>query len=320
MAAFTWNVPAAENYAISTNLADDVIAAINTHFVANSGGGSAKWEVCGVSAVSPRYVGLRRKNGAAGRIYIFGQQGSTANAASVYVSTSASALHICYSATSTSNTPDNNWTSGALLSASDFMAGMRCHAASNATWRLSYAEFDDGVYILIGNTSAGFSLFGAGSLVQTVAGVNLPTVISAGTAGNTTGWSKTAGSGCIFDATVSTDGSFSGSGGAAGIQIRSGGSNRQAFRAYLTSVDNVITKLNDNSNTISYFLPIPLVHSTTDGTLNVLGKLRQVAVGPIADRETTRTGAGVSAYAHNFTNSGSPSNTTPPVWFVDLEV
>lgn len=320
MTAFAWNIPNSADYAISTNLADDCLSAINTHFVANSGGANAKWEVAGYSGTSPRYCILKRKNGAAGRIGFFGQQGSTANAASYYVSTAASALHVCYSATGTANTPDNNWTSGAFFSASDFMPGMRCHPASNATWRFSYAEFDDGVYILISNTSNGFSLYGAGSLIQTVAGVNVPTVITAGTAGNTTGWSKTAGSGSVFDATVTTDGSFGGSSGNAGMMIRTSSANRQAFRCMLTSVDNVITKLNDTSNTISYFLPIPLVYSTTDGTLNVLGKLRQVAFGPLADRETRRTDGSANAYGHNYTNSGSPSNSTPPVWFVDKEV
>src|ERR1700740_3409384 len=106
--AFTWNIPTEADYTIGTNIADDHLAAINSHFVANSGGGSAVWEVANYQSTPPKYVLLRRKSGAAGRIIICGQQGQTPNQAALRPTATASLLFMGYSKTSTSNTADAN--------------------------------------------------------------------------------------------------------------------------------------------------------------------------------------------------------------------
>ena len=311
MAALTWNVPAASDQVIGSNNADDMLAAINTVFVANSGGGSASWEVVSYVSTSPRSVLLRRKSLAAGRIVIFGQQGSTPNAAACAGTASASVLYIGYSATSTSNTVDASYLSAAPLSASDYMPGVRCCAQSTATWRVNYAEFADGVVILFSNTSNGIGAFGAGELIKDMSGTAVSTIFGNGSSGNTAWATSVSSSGSLIDAAV---GASSYTSTNAGLFVRISGANKQAMRCQSMSTASAITKLDNSGTTLMYSLPIYIVHSTTDNTLNFVGKMRQIRFGPFCDRETTRTGGGITAYGHQSTSAGA---TNHGLWFVN---
>lgn len=312
--AFVWNVPAAADYVFTTN-PDDMLVAINAAFVANSGGGSASWEVALYNSSSPKYIILRRKDLSAGRIIIFGQNGSTPNAAAVTGSATASILYVGYSASSTVNTADASYLSGAPLAASDYMPGLRCSPQAGATWRVNYAEFADGVVILLSNTSNGMAAFGAGSLIEDLTATPVPTVWGNGSGGGGS-WATTvaSNSGAILPPSVGSSASYTSSD--AGLLIRESSTNRICFRAFGlgTSVD---TKLNNPSATSCLFFPIYLVYHSSDATLNVVGKMRQIGFGPRCDRETTRSGGGVNAYGHQQTSAGA---SQPGLWFVDDDI
>jgi hypothetical protein len=315
MAAFVWNIPAASDQVIGSNNADDMLAAINAVFVANSGGVDASWEVATYQSTSPRYVILRRKSGGAGRIVIFGQQGSTPNAAAVQGTATASVLYIGFSATSTSDTIDTSYLSGAPLSAGDYIPGLRCCTQATATWRVNYAEWADGVYILFSNTSSGIGVFGAGNLIDDLTGAAVEAVQGSGSNGSTAWATSVSNSGSIFPASVVSSTSYSSAD--AGLIVRVSGANNIAFRAQSLATA-VAQKLNNASSTKCWFLPIYVVFNSTDATLNFVGKIRQVGFGPNCDRETTRTdGGGVVAYGHQNTTA---SANQPGVWFVDAEL
>jgi hypothetical protein len=312
--AFSWNIPAAADYVFTTN-PDDMLVAINAAFVANSGGGSASWEVALYNSSSPKYIILRRKSLAAGRIIIFGQNGSTPNAAAVTGSASASVLYVGYSASSTVNTADASYLSGAPLAASDYMPGLRCSPQAAATWRVNYAEFADGVVILLSNTSNGVSAFGAGSLIEDLTATAVPTVWGSGSGGGTAWATTQTNSGAILPASVGSSASYAPS--EAGLLIRQSSANKICYRAFALGT-SVAAKLNNPSATSCLFFPIYLVYHSSDATLNVVGKMRQVGFGPLCDRETTRTGGGVTAYGHQNTTGGSP--TQPGLWFVNADI
>jgi hypothetical protein len=316
MTAFAWNIPNAADAVIGAGaIADDALVAINAAFVANQGATGALWQVATYQATSPKYIILKRQNGAAGRIVIFGQNGSTAHANACYTTPTASALYIGYSATSTSDTIDTSWLSGAPLSASDYMKGMHAALLSAATYRCNYAEFSDGVYILFSYTGGASPVFGAGSLIEDTTGAFIPTVQGAGASGSSSWATATANSGALWPVIVGSDASYTHND--AGLQVRVGGSNRLAFRAVTLPSTAVLAKLIDTSNTKIFFMPIPIVHSNTDTTYAVLGKVRQVAFGPACDRETRRSEGAVNAYGHQYTTA---AGTSPGVWFVDVEL
>lgn len=314
MPAFSWNTPAASNQVIGANVSDDCLAAINAVVVANSGGVNAKWEVATYQSVSPRYVILRRKSGAAGRIVIFGQQGSTANAAATYSTPSANSLYVGYSKTSTSNTIDTSWLTGAPFSATDYMPGLRAMLLAAATWRVNYTEFTDGIYFAFSEVSNGIYIFGAGELAQDTAGAAISAVQGCGQTGLANWATTTAGAGSFVPANVGSD---THNNTDSGLLVRTGGANRLAYRGFVLGT-GVAAKLVDTAGGIANFFPIPLVNSNINGTLTVLGKMRQVGFGPLADRETLRTNGTINAYGHQSTNSGSP--TQPGIWFPDIEI
>jgi len=310
---FVWNVPAASDQVITTQ-PDDYLVAINAVIVANSGGAGAKWEVALYNSSSPKYIILRRKNGDPGRIIIFGQNGSTPNAAATYGSPTASILYVGYSATSTVNTADASYLSGAPLAASDYMPGMRCMPQAAATWRVNYAEHDDGVVILFSETSNGLGSFGAGELVEDLAAAPVSAVWGNGS-GSGLQWATTNNlSGSLIPSAVGADASYSSTN--AGLLLRTGGVNRQAFRAQSLAT-GVAAKLDNLSGTIAYFLPILLVFHNRDTTLNIAGKMRQIDFGPLCDRETSRSGGGINAYGHQASSSGTAD---PGIWFVDDDI
>lgn len=317
MTAFTWNIPAASDQVVGANNADDMLAAINAVVGAASSGGSASWEVATYQSTSPRYVILKRKSGAAGRIIIFGQQGSTPNAAAVTGSAGASMLYIGYSETSTSDTADASYLSAAPLSAGDYMPGIRCCIQATVTWRVNYAEFADGVYFLFSNTAQGIGVFGAGSLLEDLTGTAIPAVMGSGSNGSTAWATTQSAAGSIFPSQVGSSSSYTNT--AAGLLVRTSSTNRIAFRVFALGT-GVAAKLDDTSGTRCFYLPIHCVYHNSDGTLTMVGKVRQVGFGPNCDRETTRTDAsspGVNAYGHQSTSSGA---TGPGLWFVDEEI
>lgn len=315
MAAFAWNVVAATDQVISSNIADDSLLAINTIVAANSSGPNAIWEVANYASTSPKSVLLKKKDGSPGRIIFFGQQGSTPNGAAVSGTATASVLYIGYSATSTVNTPDASFLSAAPLAATDYIPGTRCHCVAAGTWRFSYAEFEDGFYLLVGSfTFNGFGISGAGELIEDIEGNNVSATSCSGSSGSTAWATTVSNSGSLIPATIGA--SYS-TGTEAGLIARVNGANRSAYRAMVLASTSTLAKMHDTANNIPYFLPIHLVFNSSDVTYAALGKMRQVAFGPACRRETVFTDPdGISAHGHHSDIAPSQSG----IWFVDLEV
>ena len=316
MAAFAWRVTAASDVTLVTNIADETLAALNTLIVAQSASGSAKWEVVSYVSASPKSLLLRRKNGAAGRIVIFGQAGSTANAAAITGSAVASMLYIGYSPTSTSNTVDGSWLSGAPLSASDYMPGSRLSLLGAGAWRFSYAEFSGGIYLIFTSSGVnGHGYFAAGEIVNDFDGNAVSAVLSTGS-GNNAAWVSqiTTNSVSLIPMVVST--SYSTNTDPL-LLVRYDGANRVAFRATALAA-TTMQKLQDTANARMHFLPIALVFNSSDVTYTLLGQLKQVGFGPNCLRETVRNFDGV--YAYGQCQDISLSNGSNALWFVDAEI
>lgn len=314
-----WNIPAAANYTIGTNVPDDMLTAINAHFVANSGGGSAVWEVATFHNTSPQYIILRRKSLAAGRIIIFGQQGSTANAAATRATPNASHIYVGYSKTSTANTEDTSWLSGAPLSASDYIPACNSFpVTATVTWRLTYAECSAGVWLIASVAASGLAVTGAGELIVDPSGADVSCISAAGTTYSTNWACQTGASGSIFNP---VNGSDTYSGGNPGIVCRLSSANHLAYRAMIlgTSVAQTPTNMFDPASLKAWYFPIPIICSSTYLGDGVIGKFKQVAFGPMCLRETiwNLTGTGTrDAYGAGY----DPTATMPGVWFTEFDI
>jgi hypothetical protein len=307
MTAFTWNIPASADYTIgASNPADDILTALNSHVTANSGGANAVWQVANYQSTTPKYLLLKRISGAAGRIIVFGQQGQTANSAATRGTPAASRIYIGYSKTSTSNTADANWTSGAPLSASDYMPAISFWPTTTSiTLHLTYAEASCGMWFLGSNTSNGFVASGAGELIQDPSAADVSCISGNGT-NYCTGFGGTSSSTAgIINATAVTD-TYTDT--QSGLLVRLSGTNYHVGRATVLGA-NTYT-LSDPGSLKAWFFPIPVLCSTTYPALGVIGKFKQVAMGPSAVRDTTwldSTTGLVDAFGHAYQTSGGVS-------------
>lgn len=314
--AFAWNIPASADYTIGTNIADDWLAAINTHFVANSGGGSAIWEVATYASTSPRYIILRRKSLAAGRIIIFGQQGSTANAGAVRATATASHLYIGYSKTSTATTEDASWLSAAPLSASDYITGLSCWPiTASVTGRFTYAECTSGVHLLASVVANGMAFASAGELMVDPSAADVSVVHGTGTTWATTNWgvSTTA----LIDTTIGSDTSYTT--GQAATVARLSSANHIIYRVFSLPADQQSIQMQDPGSLKVWFFPIAMICSSTYLADGVIGKWKQMAFGPKILRETTWLNAGTglrNAYGHAY----HTSTLAEGLFFVEFDI
>lgn len=322
MAAFSWNIPAAANYTIGTNTPDDWLAAINAHFVANSGGGSAVWEVATYQSTSPRYIILRRKSLAAGRIIIFGQQGSTPNAAAVRATAAASRLYIGYSKTSTATTEDASYLSAAPLSASDYMEGVTIVPnTASITGRFTYAEALCGVHLLFSNTANGISIGSAGEIVADASGADVSAILGNGNNWATNWSTSTAASGALIPHGAAGGTNVDSGYGATnpGMLCRIGSANHLAFRLFMILNTVSATDLLDTGSLRAWFFPIAIIGNATYLADGIIGKLKQMAFGPPCLRETTWLLASTglrNAWGFGYDTSVQING----LWFTEFEV
>jgi hypothetical protein len=316
--AISWNIPTEADYTIGTNVPDDILAAINAHFVANSGGGSAVWEVATYSSVSPRYIILRRKSLAAGRIIIFGQQGSTANAAAVRAAGVASHIYIGYSKTSTATTEDASWLSGAPLSASDYITAVEFMPVSlaSSTMHFTYVENSTGVWFIASVNATGLAVSGAGELIVDPSGADVSCISGNGTGMGTTWATQTSASGAIFNPIVATDTYTTGN---PGLVCRLSSANHLCYRVFAMNILLTSGNMFDSGSLKAWFLPIPIICSSTFTADGIVGKFKQVAYGPNCPRDTrwNLTGTGTrDAY-------GAGYNTVTQIaglWFLEFDI
>lgn len=313
---------------------DDVLAGWNAVVTANSADAAAYWEVAEYQSTSPRYLLLKRKNGAAGRIIIFGQNGSTPNAAAVRGTATASVHYIAYSASSTANTPDASYLSGAPLSASDYIPGVCVGTISNTKNKMfqTYCEHQDGIFFAMVRPGAtDYAVFSAGDLIVGVDGsTTYPTIQGSGTGAGTGSWAQWPfASGSMFPGTPAADNSYSTFD--AGIVARFSGSNRLIYRIFAFANDattfGMQSHLIDTSSMNAHFFPIWLCFNTTNSDA-VLGKFRQVAFGPgfaysfQGYRKEVGGGSPNSDIAAYYVCAQATTVTTQstPVWFTNFEV
>jgi hypothetical protein len=290
MAALTWRwvVPSAQTLNSAT-FANDLLAAINAVVTANSSAADAIWEVATYSSTSPRYVLLRRKDLSAGRITYFGQNGSTPNAAAITTGAGGSKVVVGYSASSTSNAHDASYLSAAPLSATDYLPAIACNVNTGTTesFQCYYGECSAGfLFVVLRKTLAvtptvGCYWGGAGDLFVDTSGAFLPCLISGGDSSSSS-WTA-ATTLAYVDGTISASYSSSNP----GLLVRKDSLNYLGFRVFSpVAALNQISLLNDSSNTLHY-LPVPIILSPLlTGRRSLGGKLRQIAYGPQALRET----------------------------------
>jgi hypothetical protein len=319
MPAFNWKrvLPSGDLTVTAGQIPDDWLSHINTAVTANSGASDAYWEVANYASVSPKSVLLRRKDGSAGRIIIFGQNGSTPSSLATRNATT-SLLYIGFSASSTANTPDASWISAAPLSATDYMLAVPMwQMTASTTWRLSYWEFPDGMYfgVTLGTTT-GHGAAAGGWLVEDLMGNVLPSILGTGSQTLPTepfpSGIATAG---IVPPLVSNNTTTA---TANRMLVRVDGFDETIYRIF-SAVSAATGKLADTVNKRAFFFPIHMSYGTNDVRRNVCGKLRQVAFGPNTTREATLEATGspsVYAYGHAYHNASS----VPAMWFTNFEV
>lgn len=322
MAALSWRFTVPTPFAIGTNTADDQLAAINSIVTANSGAAGAIWEVATYQSVSPKYVLLKRKDGSAGRIIYFGQQGGTPNAAAIRTGAGASRLIVAYSQSSTSNSADASWLSAAPLSAADYMPGI-CAALieTNVTQRWYYAECSAGVVMLTTKllqtfnatptVTCGYSI--AGDLFVHKSGTNCPIIASQGN-GTAAVWTAID-TNAIFSGTITT--AYS---GAQIALIRYGGNIERIFRFDLAAAAANLNDLRDDSDSRMAFLPIRFTFQLWNPLNSGLaGKLRQIAFGPQALQEAFLHSASTGEVVAAGLNQGVGA-LADTLWIVNVEV
>lgn len=319
MAAYPWKrvLPTGDLTVTAGQIPDDWLGHLNTAITANSGASDASWEVATYSTATPKYLLLRRKDGSAGRIAIFGQNATTPNTLSARVGT-ASLLYIGFSGGSNSNTADANWNTGQILSASDYM---RAHAtwqmAAGTTWRLTYFDSYFGMYFAVTvGTTTGMALAGAGMLLEGNDTQAYPTILGYGNQSLTsTPWAASNSS--IISPIVATNVSVN---TAPRLIARVNGIDESLWRIFKPCGTTESTgKLKDTTNNRAYFFPIQLVHGLTDMRLAAFGKMRQVAFGPndLKESQLAQTGSPTSyAYGHGHDNA----TPNPCIWFTQFEV
>lgn len=319
MPAFTWKrvLPTGDLTVTAGQIPDDWLGHINTAVTANSGASDASWEVANYSAVSPKHVLLRRKDGSAGRVMIFGENGATSVSAAVR-NTSTSALFIAFHPTSTANTPDANWTTSQPLTGTDYMLGVPTwQMTASTTWRLSYFDSPIGIYFCVTlGTTTGHGAAAGGWLVEDLMGNGLPTILGTGTQTLPTD---------PFPPSSATAGiipPLQGNNTTAATQnrmlVRFDGFDETIWRVFSASSAS-FGKLRDSTNKRAFFFPIHMAYGTNDLRLTICGKLRQVAFGPTTTRESSVESTGspsVYAYGHAYHNA----TPVPAMWFTNFEV
>lgn len=290
--AFTWTGSSGLTFTdITTTPANKILAFLNTAITANSGNAAFKWQVATYQSTSPAYLMLSRKAGTAGRILIFGQSGSTCNAAACYPTPGAGELYISYSASSTSNTITTSYLTGVPLADSDYMRGMPIagNLIGNSTrtdYRLIYYDTDAGLVLGISTiTGAIFQVHFAGELMLDLSnnplsccsGMDTSLAISAwvsSTSDSQTVIAKVAGGANATYATTLM------------LIARIGGVNYQLYRTtILASTAVPINGMFDAPSGRLWFIPIPLGAPSDVTSLGQVGHMRQMAFGPNALRD-----------------------------------
>jgi hypothetical protein len=315
--AFKWKLVAAgaDITVTAGTLPDDWLARINTKVTGASGDADASWEVVSYVAVSPKSLLLRPKDGSAGRIVIFGENGSTPASAAARNPT-ISLLYIGFSATSTSNTVDASWISAAPLSASDYMAAIPCwQMTGSTTWRLSYVDSPAGIYFLVTlGTTTGCGIAGAGWLVQDLVGNPTPSIIGSGSQTLPTDPLSQATSGNLIPGYGSNNTTTA---AVNRLLARVNNFDETLWRVFTPAAS--FAKLRDSTNKRAHFFQIDLMFGSNDMHSTIFGKFRQVAFGPTAIRETTLESTGspsLYAYPHTYHNASAVN----AIWFTDFEV
>lgn len=318
MPLVTWYSPTpAYRVTPAANEENDILDALNSLIVASSSSASAYWEVVEYVNVSPRSLMLRRKNNAAGRILIFGQNGSTPNAAAVRGTAAASTLYIAYSASSTA-TNVSSYLTGAPLAASDYIPGVVWGPfTASQEYLLSYVEHTDGVFFGASIANNSFFMCGAGEILEDISGTAISAIQGTGTTGASP-WTTSGSSNAMIPGTPAADSSYTSS--QAAIVARISGANKLLFRIFTFQAP--ANQCHDLASHRAEYHPIWLCYNTTDSTA-VFGKMRQVAFGPPSNRWTARVGGGsppnqADAYAMGHQHFDLISGT--PIWFTNFAV
>lgn len=273
MAAFTWYHSTQQ--AASGSTVVSILTDLVTLITANSGNAAASWQLASDgSASSPAYVTFKRKNGAAGRIMLFG--GTTPNAAAVRQTTPANnLLYIGYAPTTTSDTPTTSYASGAPYT--DWMIAASLGGA-NSSFRWNYSDADAGMVFHGSIQASGNTIGMAGpGLFEMRDGTVCPMVMGAGQSTGT--WY--VGSASMIVSTRTTNATANSLGQFVLFRRPSGSpADINVFRYFLLGDNNASSgnAFKDDTSSRRFFMPV-LMSGPTDIQMGYAGKLRQMAFG-----------------------------------------
>lgn len=145
-------------------------------------GASFLWTVASYQSTSPRYLVLKRKSGAAGRLMLFGGDNPNAAALGPSVSSNNSVLYCGYSRTATSDTPTTAYTAGAPYA--DWFLASGCAFLSPTSSQLrAYCNPDnDTLFWVFSQDTDIFGHFTVGSFLRNESGTACVGLCNSGTA------------------------------------------------------------------------------------------------------------------------------------------
>lgn len=165
----------------------NALARLNTFFTdCAAEGASFLWTVASYQSTSPRYLVLKRKNGSAGRLMLFGGDSPNSAALGPVVTANTSTLYCGYSRTSTSDTPTTAYTSGAPF-ADWFLANSVGGLAATSSELRAYCNSDnDTLFWAWTSTSSVLGYFAVGQFLRNEAGTACMSIVRGGVVTTTT--------------------------------------------------------------------------------------------------------------------------------------
>lgn len=324
--AFTWQGSSGLTFTdITTTPADKILAFLNIAITANLANSLFSWQVATYNVVSPKYLMLSRKDGTAGRILIFGQSGSTPNAAATYVAPASGLLYISYSATSTSNTITTSYLTGIPLSDTDYIRGIAfaTDLITNSTrtdYRLIYYDTEVGlVFGLSSVTGGSFVMNFAGELILDTSNTPISCCSGSGTTTCPTGWyaSQSDANNCVARVNMANNTSYVA--GASTLIARIAGTNYQVYRSTMLPSAATITSTYDATSQRCWFVPLVLSGPQDVTAIGQFGRMRQMAFGPLALRDAIFVDAATgltAAYPITF----STTTASGALWLINYDI
>lgn len=250
------------------------------------------WEVCSSSLAStPIYLTLRRKDASAGRILIIAWTSAPAgnNSAILDTAPNANNLYMCYFPSGNVSTPSNlTASSGTVMGDDTNCVKAACIGQtfatiySNATFRVSYVESNEAVFLLTQANTGAAPVYGggAGELLVDGSDVTYGAVIGPGTGSFNAMGAATTTNSMVWSVNAVVGGATN-----PNIHTNQGVANRSMFLAWTPSATwtsqvpgLAVDPTRDATNGVAFFFGVPVLGNVMPKSGTGI-KLRQMAFG-----------------------------------------